>query len=221
MKKIIFAILILCTNGFAQEVKKNAEVDNQYLSWNMSQAMKIGQDARVKGRVGGMLDWRVIHTEHSYNYKLRATWMSPDVIRASARVRQLLEGLTDSQTRALVAEAEAVGDTVVMIEIDPREGSGVIPSEWNAFLGLRGSKPGEPAVIKGEKIAKGADIRALSGVYRRDYNYDVFLVAFPLGLKNSELLDTKNIKELELTVNIYNKTGHVVWRFPESLTIKH
>jgi len=50
---------------------------------------------RANGRVGGWFDARVVHTEHSYNYKLRATWLTPEVIRASARMIQLVEGMEE------------------------------------------------------------------------------------------------------------------------------
>jgi len=45
-----------------------------YLAWSAAEAERIGKSTRVNGRVGGALDFRVVHTEHSFNYKLRATW---------------------------------------------------------------------------------------------------------------------------------------------------
>ena len=39
--------------------------------------------------MGGWLDTRILSTEHSYNYKLRATWLTPEVIRATARLAQV------------------------------------------------------------------------------------------------------------------------------------
>lgn len=50
--------------------------------------------------------------------------MTPDVIGANARLLQLSLRLSDDQTRKLVAEAEAIRDTVILVELDPREGSG-------------------------------------------------------------------------------------------------
>lgn len=59
---------------------------------------------------------------------------TPDMIRATARLMQLQNRLPEDDTRALVAEGEAAGQTVGLVEIDPREGSGVIPNDWQAFL---------------------------------------------------------------------------------------
>src|SRR3989442_7079610 len=60
--------------------------DDEYLTWSAEQAVNIGKSWRVNGRVGGAFDLRVIHTEHSYNYKLRATLMAPELILATARL---------------------------------------------------------------------------------------------------------------------------------------
>ncbi|HEX6163515.1 MAG TPA: hypothetical protein VFZ31_09125 [Vicinamibacterales bacterium] len=110
--------------------------DEAWLQWSASRAQAVGKAAYVQGRVGGIFDTRLLKTERSYNYKLAATWMTPDVIRAAARTAQLSERLTDDQTRALVAEAEKAGDTVVMVEIDPREGR-----ESFRRIGRRSSSP--------------------------------------------------------------------------------
>ena len=59
-----------------------------YLNWTADQAERIGKEMRKSGQVGKSLDFRIIHTERAINYKLRATLMTPDVIRASARVEQ-------------------------------------------------------------------------------------------------------------------------------------
>ncbi|HEX9698135.1 MAG TPA: hypothetical protein VGD06_01640, partial [Acidobacteriota bacterium] len=75
--------------------------DESYLSWDERRAVEIGRSFREDGRVGGIFDTRILSTNRSYNYKLRATWMTPEVIRASARLAQLREFLTDDQTRAL------------------------------------------------------------------------------------------------------------------------
>lgn len=44
---------------------------------------------------------RVVHTEHSYNYKLRATLMTTEAISVAARLEQLRGRLSVEQTRAL------------------------------------------------------------------------------------------------------------------------
>lgn len=110
--------------------------DEEYLTWSADQAVNIGKGWRVSGRVGGAFDLRVIHTEHSYNYKLRATLMTPEVIRATARLEQLRLHLTDEQTRSLVKEAEQVNGLVALVEIDAREGSGVIRSTGGRLCSL-------------------------------------------------------------------------------------
>ncbi len=135
---------------------------------------------RVNGKVGKGMDFRVLHTEHSYNYKLRATWLTPEVIDATARLRQLAEALTDEQTRTLIEEAHMPGNTVVLVEIDPREGSGVIPRDWIAFLGPKGADDKPDKAVRGISETRLREAKALGGGARRDYNYDVFWVVFPL-----------------------------------------
>jgi hypothetical protein len=84
-----------------------------YLSWSASEAEAIGRASYKQGRVGGIFDMRGLKTERSYNYKLAATWLSPDVIRATARLLQLRSRLSDAETRGLVAEADPRDLTVV------------------------------------------------------------------------------------------------------------
>jgi hypothetical protein len=110
-----------------------AAQDNDYLKWSPQQAQTIGRSMRKSGYRKSWT-FRGLHTERASNYKLRATWLTPEVIRASARLEQIRSRLSDDATKALIAEAEAAGDTVVMVEIDPDEGSGVIPLDWQAFL---------------------------------------------------------------------------------------
>ena len=59
---------------------------SSYLAWSAAEAERIGKSTRVDGRVGGAFDFRVVHTEHSFNYKLRATWLTEDAIHATARL---------------------------------------------------------------------------------------------------------------------------------------
>ena len=193
------------------------QTNPSYLTWTSAQAQQIGRSTRVNGRVGGAFDFRVAHTEHSYNYKLRATWLTAEVIRATARLAQLSEGLSNEQTEALVGDAEAAGETVVMVELDPNEGSGVIPLDWTAFLGPKGSQPGEPGIAKGSSQSALRNVRALSGVFRRDYNYEVFWVVFSLGGETGKPLFPENVPEAELVVRIYNKEGRAKWPVPESI----
>jgi hypothetical protein len=201
--------------GRGQDADK--QTDRSYLTWTAAQAQQIARSTRVNGRVGGAFDLRVTHTEHAYNYKLRAAWLTHEVIRATARLAQLSERLSDEQTETLVREADAAGDTVIMVEIDPREGSGVIPLDWAAFLGPKGLGPGEPGAVKGTSVPRLRDLHALSGGFRRDYDYEVFWVVFPLVTEAGKSLFPEGVAEAELLVRIYNKEGHVNWPVPESI----
>lgn len=183
--------------------------NEEYLRWSAAHAESVGRNAYQRGRVGGFFDTRILKTERSYNYKLAATWMTPEVIRATARLLQLRSRLSDDETRALVAEAEAVGGTVVIVEIDPREGSGVIPNDWEAFLQPKDS----PArAVRGANTPKLRDVKALAGVLRRNYDYDRFWVVFDAGS-----LFSNTDRAVELVVRIHDKEGRVDWPIPSSL----
>ncbi len=186
-----------------------------YLLWTASQAEAVGKSGYAKGRVGG--GRTLLTTERSHDYKLAATWLTPEVIRASARLVQLRSRLSNEETRALVAEAEAAGDTVVMVEIDPREGSGVIPLEWEGFLQPKGTKSGLAGSVSGTKNPGLRNVQALAGVLRRNYDYDRFWLVFPLANEAGEPIFSSSTREAELVVRIYNKEGRVSWPIPESI----
>ena len=187
--------------------------NTSYLSWNTKMIETITKKVRVNGQVGGSFDFRIRNTERSYNYKLRATWFTPEMVRASARYWQLRERLSEEQTRALVAEAEAAGDTVIMVELDPREGSGIIPSDWLAIFRGKGSS----IETKGTVIPALRSVKALAGTVQRDYAYDVFWVTFPLVDEKRQAILPDSASEAELIVTIYDKQGKVTWQIPESL----
>jgi hypothetical protein len=198
------AVAYLAT--LASGVRAQAE----YSTWSAKQATAIGAGAHVQGRVGGLFDRRVLKTERAQNYKLAATWMTPSVIRASARRIQLAERLSDQQTAALIAEAEAQSGTAVMVEIDPREGSGVIPNDWVAFFEpITNGTHGKP--VRGVDTPKLRDVKALAGVLRRNYDYDRFWVVFPLKHDDGEAVLPANFSEAQLTVRIYDREGTVRW----------
>jgi hypothetical protein len=190
---------------------------DEYLTWSAKQAQTIGKGMRESGRVGGIMGYRGLHTERAGNYKLRATWLTPEVIRASARIEQIRSRLSDDKTRELVAQAEAVGDTVVMVEVDPREGSGVIPLDWQAFLQPKGLKPDNANAVAGINSPKLRDMKALAGVAERDYDYDILWVVFPLIDEKGRPLFPDSVREVELVVRIYNKEGKVSWPIPDSI----
>jgi hypothetical protein len=214
---ILFCGVILSMSVIAQSLASDKE---DYLSWTANQAENIGKAMRVSGKTGGSFDFRGINTDRAINYKLRATLLTSEVIRATARLEQLRSRLTEEQTRKLVVEAEAAGDIIVMVEIDPNEGSGVIPLDWRVLLQPKGLKPGSSGAITGVKSPHLQNVKALSGVSRRDYNYDVFWVAFSLVDENNTVLIAENLTHLELLVGIYNKEGRVSWQIPESVRTK-
>jgi hypothetical protein len=92
-----------------------------WTTWSAAQAETIGKSMYVQGRVGNRATMRLLKTERAVNYKLAATWLTPDVICAAARLLQLRSRLTDAEALELVDEARKAGDTVVMVDLDPNE----------------------------------------------------------------------------------------------------
>ena len=185
--------------------------DEAWLTWSAARAEGIGRAARVQGRVGGLFDTRILSTNSSYNYKLAATWMSPEVIRASARMAQLTEAFSAEEARRLVAEAETAEQTVVMVEVDPREGSGVIPNDWVATLHPVSTQGQVGSGSRGRLDQKLREIRALAGTVKRNYDYDRFWVVFPLQQEGAMPLIQTDTVQLELVVRISGKEGRVRW----------
>ena len=189
--------------------------DLAFLTWTRQNAESVGRSMRQEGRVGGVFDFRVVHTEHSYNYKLRATWLTPEVIRATARLAQLSAGLSQDETVALVREAELPGATVILVEIDPREGSGVLPLDWVALMRPKRESPDSNGV-RGTNRPELRRMRALAGVFRRDYAYEQFWIVFPAtGDPAPEYLGA-GVQEAELVVRLGGKEGRVSWPVPHS-----
>lgn len=191
--------------------------ENEFLRWDASRATAIAAALRANGDVGRNLDLRVIRTDRSINYKLRATWLTPDAIRSCARLEQLRKTLTDEETLKLVCDAEAAGDTVILVEIDPREGSGVIPGDWTATLSPRSDSSVPPRLSRGVSNPGLRKFPALSGFARRDYAYDIFWVIFSLRTADGEPLFQPEDREAELAVRIYDKVGKVRWQIPGSI----
>ena len=134
-------------------------------------------------------------------------------IRATARLLQLRSRLSDAGTRALVAEAEALPGTVVIVEIDPREGSGVIPRDWQPFLQPKGRPE---RAVRGEVSPHLREVKALGGVSRRNYDYARFWVRFPLESDGMRLFGPAD-RRAELVVRIHDREGRVEWIVPESV----
>ncbi|MBK8304757.1 MAG: hypothetical protein IPK98_15675 [Chloracidobacterium sp.] len=205
----VFMLLILATAAVAQ--------DESYLTWSASQAEGMVKNMRESSKIGSMFDLRGIHTSRSVNYKFRATWLTPEVIRATARLQQLRNRLSDQQTRELVAEAESAADTVFLVEIDPREGSGVIPNDWRAMLQPKDLKPGADGAVSGINSPQFRDIKALAGMVRRDYDWDIFWVSFPLVDKDKHPIFPVETSQIQLIVGIYDSEGRLNWQMPESI----
>ena len=85
------------------------------------------------------------------------------------------------------------------------------------LLGPKGARVGEPGMVKGTSVPKLRDLRALAGVFRRDYAYEVFWVVFPLTSEGGAPLFPRDVAEAELVVRIYNKEGRVKWTVPPSI----
>lgn len=220
MKQILLILFgFICFAGMSIAQSTGSEND-EYLSWTSAQAEKIGRAMRQSGKVGSSWDGRLLDTDRAINYKLRATLLTPEVIRACARLEQLRNRLTDEQTRNLVKEAEEAGDIIVMIEIDPNEGSGVIPVDWRVFLQSPGARADSGSAVSGIKSAQLRNMKVLSGVFRRDYDYDTFWVVFPVADEKGKALFAADVSRLELLVGIYNKEGRVIWDIPESIRQK-
>lgn len=124
----------------------------------------------------------------------------------------------DDETRALVAEAESAGDTVVMVEIDPREGSGVIPLDWIALLQPKHPGGQVERPVRGQSNRNLRRVKALSSGLPREYDYDVFWVVFPLLHADGSATLPEGTAEAELIVRIYDKEGRVQWRIPASIS---
>ncbi|MGH9461049.1 MAG: hypothetical protein ACRD1X_07510 [Vicinamibacteria bacterium] len=201
----------------SHRVEQSAVDGAPFLSWTRDQAIEIGKGTREDGRVGGWFDARVVHTEHSYNYKLRATWLTADVIRATARLQQLDLGLTNDETMALVEEAEIDGSTIIMVEIDPREGSGVLPRDWVAILRPTAVRDEVTTGARGVSRPEFRRVKALAGTHRRDYSYDLYWLVFPLLDEGAEPLFPAGTDEAELVVRIGGKEGRVRWKLPRSI----
>lgn len=204
----------LATAIFTACLYSSASAQDDWLAWSATTAEAALKAMRQSGRVGGYFDMRVKSTNKSYNFKLRATWLTPDVIRAGARLTQLQERLSDEEARQLVATAESAADTIVLIELDPREGSGVIPLGWTAHLQPK-DRPQGP-VVKGSSMPQLRDVAVLKGVEKRDYAYDVFWLGFPLESNGRPLFGPED-HEAELVVRIEGKEGRVSWTIPPSV----
>jgi len=202
----LYTCLILFFACFHTLNAQNSSENQGYLSWSSKTAKSVGKSWRNRGRAGGFFDTRILSTNDSFNYKLRATLMSPEAIRAASRIEQLNNRLSDKETIELVDKAEANNNLVVIVEIDPREGSGVIPRDWSAFLGGKGLASKHQ--VRGKVTNSLRKNKAFNFFGKRDYDYDIFWVSF--SLDNSKWSEIP--EKLELSVRIKQKEGRVSWK---------
>jgi hypothetical protein len=177
---------------------------DEFLKWDAKRAREIALSGRVNGQVGKSLDFRVTATDRSYNFKLRATWLTPEIIRALARIEQELKALSALETQQLVAAATA-------------SGSGIIPSDWVALLGPRQLNQSVPRAVRGTSRPDLRNLPALAVVPPRDYSYEVFWVVFPAIGPDGQRLFAPGDTEAELSVRIQGKVGKVRLPVPESI----
>lgn len=186
-----------------------------YFTWSAAQAEAAILAMTAKGRVPGTR--KVLNTEQARGYKLRAVWVTPDVLRASARRIQLRERLNQEQTRALVAEAEAAGVLIVLVELDPDEGPGVVPPDWGAFLQPGGAALDSGAAAKGIENRRFEDVRALHHVLPRNYDYERYWMLFAPETDSGKPLFSNSDREAELIVHIRGREDKVRWPIPDSI----
>ena len=186
-----------------------------YLNWTQKQANEVGKSMRASGRVSGT-GRGIFNTEKSLSYKIRATWISQEVIQATARLQQLRSRLSDGETKEIVSKAQQIKGIVFLIEIDPHEGSGVVPSDWEAFLQPKRLEHGRNDPVAGINNAALRNEPAFAGVFPRDYNYDVYWVVFPQCTKDGKPVFIGTDGEAELIVRIERKEGKIKFSIPES-----
>lgn len=218
--ELVMFLFLVISASISAVAQSATSISESYLTWTASQAESIGKSTRENGRAGGLFDTRIISTNKAINYSMRATLMTPEVIRAAARINQLKDRLSDEETRKIVKNAEDAGDLVVMIEINPNEGSGVIPLDWRVFLQPKGLPQGSKGAITGVKAPYLKKTPALSGLYGRNYEYDIFWVNFPLVDENKKPLLPADVADIQLIVGIYGSEARISWKMSNSIQEK-
>lgn len=217
MRLICSAFVVI---SFASSFQAFAQLgsSDDYLTWSLKEAETIGRSTRKSANSSASAPAiRVMSTDRATFYQIRATLFTPEVLRASARFHQINNRLTNDQTRTLIAEAEASGDLVAMIEIDPAEGSGVVPLDWRVFLEKDGYVIGFEGAVAGIKSPELRRSPLFQGVFKRDYEYDVFWVRFPLLNENKKLIFDESASSMILTVGIYKSEARVSWPITPAL----
>jgi len=190
------------------------------LSGSPQHAEAIIKKMLVKGRVPGSRGMNPFNTSQSKSYKLRALWLTPEVIAASARLIQLQERLTEQQVGALVEDADLPGYTIMLIDLDPDEGAGVIPPDRAAFIQPKGAAADSGRSVRGLEKPGFSEKKALARVMRRDYAYDRLWFQFPLQTDSGAPVFSSTDQEAELIVQIRGREERVKWTIPDSIRSK-
>lgn len=104
-----------------------------------------------------------------------------------------------------------------MFDIDPREGSGVVPLDVGVTLQITGQPDDQHRIVRGILTHALRDTRALAGIFRRDYAYERFWAVFPLNRKQRSFVFAEGTTGLAFVVRIYDKEGHVEWPVSQAL----
>jgi hypothetical protein len=213
---VLIAAILLAHAGSALP---QAPLD-AYQSWSAKQAEAIIKKMLVKGRVPGSRGMNPFNTAQSKSYKLRAVWVTPEVIAASARQIQLQERLSEVRARALVEEADLAGYTIVLVDLDPDEGAGVIPPDHATFLQPKGAAPDSGRAVRGIERPGFSEKQALARVLRRDFAYDRLWFMFPTETESGAPLFSSTDQEAELIVQIRGREERVQWLIPDSIRVR-
>ena len=193
--------------------------EDDFLPWDARQAKAIALATRVDGQAGKSLDFRVTGTDRSYNYKLRATWMTPEVIRAVARLQQFASAYRRGDPQAGGGRRDR-RRRVILVEIDPREGSGVIPSDWVALLGARPNR-GPPRAPCAASAPRGCATSRRWPAARGAITPMRFSGWCSRPGEDGQPLFSRRQRGRTVTVRIHGKEGECAGRFPTTFAENH
>ena len=180
-----------------------------FLRWSEAEARRAVLDARRSGSAGGLLDGRVNDTHRAYRYKVRATLWTPRALRGAVRLAALRDRLGDAEALAMLAAVEARPLQLASIEIDPVEGSGILPRDETRFFLQR---PGdEAASVHPVEAPELSALPLFRKFEKRDWAYELLVVAFPRELASGEALAGPAVRALELVVDIAGKVERLTF----------
>jgi hypothetical protein len=178
-----------------------AQADSNYLLWTPAQAEQIGLAMRKAAQAGP--------------YRVQATWLTPEVVRATARILQLREGLNVETTDDMVQQAEAAADTAVLIELSGPEAAQVTAGEIEASFTPAGAAGGGP--IPGTQAPGLEEVRAYRGVAPLSKESRAFWLAFKLPREAYVPVIPGSGRAVTLTLRVKGAAASVSWPIPDSL----